>query len=96
MTYCVAYDITSDKVRRQVVKLCKQTGLMRVQKSIFIGSTDNTRISELEKGVASLIHALTDRFFIAPMDNLAFQQLRFLGFQPDKEMLSHQAAVIFF
>ncbi len=95
MTYCVAYDITSDKVRRQVVKLCKQTGLTRVQKSIFIGSTDSLRISELEKAVVLLIHALTDRFFIAPLDNLAFQQMRFLGFEPDKEMLTHQAAVIF-
>jgi CRISPR-associated protein Cas2 len=95
MTYCVAYDITSDKVRRQVVKLCKQTGLTRVQKSIFIGSTDSLCISELEKAVVLLIHALTDRFFIAPLDNLAFQQMRFLGFEPDKEMLTHQAAVIF-
>jgi CRISPR-associated protein Cas2 len=96
MVYCVAYDITSEKVRRKVVKLCKQTGLIRVQKSIFIGQTDRFHIQDLEKEVSALIQTLTDRFFIAPLDNLAFQQLHFLGFHPDKKILAQQMAVLFF
>lgn len=96
MVYCVAYDIVNDKVRRQVVKLCKQTGLMRIQKSIFIGKTESFRIKNLENEVKAMIDSKRDRFLIAPFDNLAFQQLQFLGFQPDKKLLAHEIQVMFF
>ena len=30
----VIYDISSDKIRRKVIKVCKNTGLYRVQKRV--------------------------------------------------------------
>ena len=96
MVYCIAFDIVSDKVRRDVTKLIKKTGLVRIQKSIFIGLSDNSRIKNLENALQLLIEPLKDRLFIAPLDNLAFQQMQFLGLSPDKLLLTRQTPVRFF
>ena len=34
------YDIADDKIRRKAIKICKNVGLYRVQKSIFLGDIE--------------------------------------------------------
>ena len=36
----VVYDISSNKVRRNAIKACKNVGLYRVQKSVFLGEIE--------------------------------------------------------
>jgi CRISPR-associated protein Cas2 len=96
MIYCIAFDISSDKVRRDVTKLIKKTGLVRIQKSIFIGQSEGSRIKSLETSLKLLIEPLRDRLFIAPLDNWAYQHMSFLGFSPDKQLLTRQVPVRFF
>jgi len=36
----VLYDIENDKARTKVARICKQTGLYRVQYSVFLGTID--------------------------------------------------------
>lgn len=96
MVYCIAFDIVSDKVRRHVTKLIKNTGLVRIQKSVFIGKSDAVSIKTLEKHLLALLHPHLDKLFIAPLDNLAFQQLTFLGIALDKQLITREVAVRFF
>jgi CRISPR-associated protein Cas2 len=96
MNYCISFDITSDKVRRDVTKLIKKTGLVRIQKSVFIGRSDSSRIKSLETSLILLLEPVRDRLFIAPLDTWAFQQMAFLGLMPDKELLTRQTPVRFF
>ncbi len=96
MVYCIAFDIVSDKVRRHVTKLIKKTGLVRVQKSVFIGASDSVSITDLKTNLLTLLHPTLDKLFIAPLDNLAFQQLTFLGISLDKQLITRQVAVRYF
>ena len=41
------YDIVSNKKRRDIVKLCKRNGLIRVQKSVFLGNIDETKLKAI-------------------------------------------------
>lgn len=43
----VIYDIRQDKARNRVAKACQNTGLYRVQKSVFLGKLNKNQIDEL-------------------------------------------------
>ena len=49
MLYWVMYDISETKIRNKAVKICKNKGLYRVQKSIFLGSLNKNQKDELNK-----------------------------------------------
>ena len=45
----VVYDISSNKVRRNAIKACKNVGLYRVQKSVFLGEIEeNVRYNRFD------------------------------------------------
>ena len=44
----VIYDITSNKIRNNVIRKCKNVGLYRVQKSVFLGDLEDNKFDELE------------------------------------------------
>ena len=46
MLYWVMYDISDTKVRNKAVKACKNKGLYRVQKSIFLGTLNKNAKDE--------------------------------------------------
>ena len=96
MVYCICFDIVSDKIRREVTKLIKKLGLVRVQKSVFIGKSDGVNIKKLETELNTLLHPRSDKLFIVPLDNLAYQQLQFFGISLDKRLISRQVNVLFF
>ena len=52
----IIYDITSDEVRDKVAKACKETGLVRIQKSAFLGKIDSQRRKHLKRRILRLIH----------------------------------------
>ncbi|MBW1728438.1 MAG: CRISPR-associated endonuclease Cas2, partial [Deltaproteobacteria bacterium] len=39
----ILYDIVDDKARTKVAKACKKYGLIRVQKSVFLGKLESNR-----------------------------------------------------
>ncbi|MGV8134342.1 MAG: CRISPR-associated endonuclease Cas2 [Mangrovibacterium sp.] len=44
----VLYDIKKNRPRGKVAKICKQSGLYRVQKSVFLGSLEDNEKDTLE------------------------------------------------
>ena len=44
----VVYDITDDGIRFKVAEACKEAGLVRIQKSAFIGRIDSQRRKNLK------------------------------------------------
>ncbi len=95
MYYCVAYDVGNARVRRRMVKWCKQAGLVRLQHSVFAGLANAARLHELEENARAEL-APSDRFCVIPLDRAAWQNLLLLGKQPDKEALSRTALVRYF
>ncbi len=90
MYYAVFYDISNNKTRRLAEKLCKQAGLVRMQRSVFGGSSDHSRIQEIGQELSPLLNPLTDSLAIQPLDALSYRRLTFEGKPVDKALLARE------
>jgi len=56
----VIYDVTEDELRGKVAQLCKAKGLVRVQKSAFLGVVSSAVRKELVAGLRKLLQGTED------------------------------------
>jgi len=69
----IIYDIVADKPRGRIAKLCKEAGLYRVQKSVFLGTIERNRLDELRLQVEEQIDseaAHNTRLYAAMLNSL--------------------------
>jgi len=90
------YDISDDKVRQKIVKLCKTYGLYRVQKSVFLGSLNNNLLDEFALQSEELINPDSDSVYIFPMCEQDFKKVKLLGQAFDKDFVSDKVLQLFF
>jgi len=90
------YDISDDKTRNRVVKLCKNSGLYRVQKSVFLGNIEKNRLDELHLECEDLISMETDSLYIFPMCEDDFKKVKTSGNAFDKKLVSDEILSMFF
>jgi CRISPR-associated protein Cas2 len=91
----VLYDIEKDKVRNKVAKLCKQTGLYRVQFSVFLGTLERTQKDALELQIEELIDKEKDKVYIFPMSKSELQMTTLLGKAFDKQLVTDEVKALF-
>jgi CRISPR-associated protein Cas2 len=94
MYYCVAYDIRCDRLRRSVVKWCKQAGLRRMQRSVFTGKVPLQQLQELKDKVMAELPD-HDRFCIIPLDKNAMGGMLLLGDQLVQSLFDQPSIVYF-
>lgn len=82
----VLYDISGDKARLKISRLCKQAGLYRVQFSVFAGSVNRNSLDELCLQMERLM-ADDDRIYVFPMCREDFKKCRLMGKAFDKELV---------
>jgi CRISPR-associated protein Cas2 len=75
MYVCIAYDISSNRLRLKVSKYCKKIGLQRLQKSMFWGETRKEMVAELEKDIRPLLSPRSDQLAIIPLDSNVFKEI---------------------
>jgi CRISPR-associated endonuclease Cas2 len=92
MYYCVSYDISSNRLRLKVVRWCKKAGLVRLQRSVFIGPSKRTLIEDLRQEVMAVLPA-TDRFVIISLDNDIWQNVIIAGDTAHLKKLTHRTPV---
>lgn len=92
----VLYDIQKDKARTKVAKLCKQAGLYRVQKSVFLGTLTPNEKDTLELQIEELIDEEVDSVYIFPMSKNELQDTVLLGQAFDKGMVTDEVRELFF
>lgn len=92
----VMYDIIQNKPRNKVAKICKLSGLYRVQKSVFLGSLDENEKDTLELKVTNLIDEETDSVYIFPMSKNELRQTILLGQAFDKKLITDEVKALFF
>jgi len=92
----VLYDIKKNKPRGKVAKLCKQAGLYRVQKSVFLGSLDDNEKDTLELSVGEMIEEETDSVYIFPMSKNELRQTVLLGQAFDKKLITDEVKALFY
>lgn len=90
------YDITENKTRNKIIKICKEAGLYRVQKSVFLGDIEKNRLDELSLQSEKLINKNTDSVYIFPMCEQDFKKVILLGQAFDKNFVSDEVISKFF
>lgn len=90
MYICIAYDISNDRFRLKVSKMCRRIGLLRLQKSVFMGETRKAMLAELEQAVRPVLPA-SDQFAVIPLAKKEYRNLLKLAQKTDlKELLQHR------
>lgn len=92
----VLYDIKKNRPRTKVSKMCKLSGLYRVQKSVFLGSLEDNEKDTLELEITDLIDEETDSVYIFPMSKNELRQTVLLGQAFDKKLITDEVKALFF
>lgn len=92
----VLYDIKKNRQRGKVSKICKKSGLYRVQKSVFLGSMEDNEKDSLELEIKELIDEETDSVYIFPMSKNELRQTALMGQAFDKKLITDEVKALFF
>jgi len=92
----IVYDIVEDKARTKVAKACKKYGLIRVQKSVFLGKIESSRFDELSEKCRSLIEEEKDSVYLFPFCQEDFRRVKVLGQGFDRELVNDEILSKFF
>ncbi|WP_295438511.1 CRISPR-associated endonuclease Cas2 [uncultured Thiodictyon sp.] len=91
----IIYDIVVDKSRTRIAKLCKEAGLYRVQKSVFLGTIERNRLDELRLQIDEWVDHEVDSVYIFPMCEPDFKKVILLGQAFDKKLVTDQVRALF-
>jgi CRISPR-associated protein Cas2 len=81
----VIYDIADDRRREKAARASLQSGLIRVQKSVFLGTLDDNPRDELVLRLEALIEPGHDSVYVFPMCRPDFAKATFIGQAFDRE-----------
>jgi CRISPR-associated protein Cas2 len=91
----IVYDISKDKTRNKVAKICKNYGLYRVQKSAFLGDLNKNQQDEISISIKEICDKEKDSVYIFPMCNEDFNKVKMIGIPFDKELISDNIKALF-
>lgn len=91
----IVYDISENRPRSQVAKRCKEAGLYRVQKSVFLGCIGRNRLDELSMQIEELIDKDTDSVYIFPMCEPDFKKVNLMGQAFDEKLVTDEVKAFF-
>lgn len=79
MVILVIYDIAETKNRNQVIKICEAEGLVRVQKSVFLGKIDKKYFEIMKRKLYIGIDCEKDCLFVLHMSQEQLQAAGIFG-----------------
>ena len=79
MLYTVLYDIGSNNIRNKVIMKCKNYGLVRVQKSIFMGELTKNKAEMLTIEIKKFSFSENDKVFVIPACDSCFTSKEIVG-----------------
>ena len=95
MLVWVIYDISDDRTRDKVAKICKGYGLYRVQKSAFLGDLNRNETESIALECEELIEE-TDSIFVFPLCDDCFKKIKLIGEGFDKDLISDKVVTKIF
>jgi CRISPR-associated protein Cas2 len=87
MLVWVIYDISENRIRSRVAKLCKNYGLFRVQKSAFLGDLNRTQSDSLALECEAVVEE-SDSVYVFPMCEDCFDNIKLIGAGFDRELVA--------
>lgn len=91
----VIYDISDDRVRGKVAKICKGYGLYRVQKSAFLGDLNRNQMDELILQCKDITDREKDSVYIFPMCEDDFRKVKIIGLAFDRDLIADEVKALF-
>ncbi len=81
MIYFIMYDIENNKVRTQIAKYLKKKGCVRVQKSIFLASTERIVFDEIHRTIKEVqeVYDNYDSVFFVPVSVDQLRAMKIVG-----------------
>jgi CRISPR-associated protein Cas2 len=95
MLVWLIYDISNDKVRKEVFDLAKEKGLYRVQNSVFLGNITKNIEIEISNEIKTLIDNEEDSVYIFQMNQDNFDNAIFLGHAFNKDLINDKLETFF-
>ncbi|RMH34841.1 MAG: CRISPR-associated endonuclease Cas2 [Nitrospirae bacterium] len=92
----VVYDVAATSMRTKIAKACKEAGLYRVQKSVFLGTLERNQVEELAVRCEELMNREKDSLYIFPMCDEDFKKVKLLGQAFDKALVTDEILAKFF
>ena len=96
MLVWVMYDIADDKIRRKAIKICKNVGLYRVQKSIFLGDIEENDFEEVKLRREDTVDLKNDSVYVFTMSKKELNKAGLIGQAFDKELVTDEIISKFF
>jgi len=81
----VIYDISDDETRNEMASALKRLGLVRVQKSAFIGPSASYLVSEVKNAARRIINPETDNVQIYPLTQASYNLRVAIGKEQGRE-----------
>lgn len=78
-SYYAIYDISDNVVRSYVIKVLKNAGFIRVQKSAFCGTLVNQKKKDLLEDVKKVMTSERDSFYLILTCNQCFGRISIIG-----------------
>ena len=88
------YDISDDRKRSKVSKICKNYGLYRVQKSAFLGTLNRNEWDSLALECEENVEE-DDALYIFPVCDECFRKIKLIGKGFDKKLVRDELGVKF-
>lgn len=92
----MVYDVSATPKRTKIAKACKEAGLYRVQKSVFLGNLERSQMESLALECKELMTLEKDSLYMFPMCEDDFKKVKLLGQAFDKELVSDEVLAKFF
>lgn len=98
MLFFVMYDIENNKVRRLVSKYLIDKGCFRVQRSIFLGETNNDVYTQIRNDLAEVQAAYDnqDSIIVLPISTDYLRMMKIIGQKIELDIITHSANTLFF
>lgn len=92
------YDIENNKIRTQIAKYLKKKGCVRVQKSIFLASTERATFNEIHSTIRQVqeVYDNYDSIFFVPVSVDQLRAMKVVGQSISYELILGNKNTLFF
>ncbi len=97
MIYFIMYDIEHNKIRNYIAKYLQRKGCTRVQKSIFLASTDRKKYDEIQNTLKSVqeMYENNDSVFFVPVSTDEIRAMKVIGKSVDFDLITGSRNTLF-
>jgi len=98
MLYIIMYDIENNKIRKYIAKYLLQKGCIRIQKSVFLASSERKNFEEITNTLKEVneVYENKDSIMLVPISTDELKSMRIIGQEKDLKLYTNKPNTIIF